>query len=172
MKVTKFLLTNAFAVLFAGLSTMAMAVDTVDADDFVDEASAKGIAEIETGKLALQKSTSPDVKLFAQTLIDDHTAANKELAAIAQRKNLDVSTEAELMNKAKAFVLKQRDGESFDEAFANNQVEAHKNAIELFKEAAASKDADLAAFATKTLPKLEHHLHMAKDLARVHTKKD
>lgn len=170
MKVTRLLFANMFAALLAFTCNFAVALDTIDAEDFVDEASAKGIAEIETGKLALQKSASADVKVFAQMLIDDHTAANKELAKIAASKKLEVSTEAELTNKAKAFVLKQREGESFDEAFANNQVEAHKNAIELFKKASVSKDAELAAFALKVLPKLEHHLHTARGLAKAHTK--
>lgn len=75
------------------------------------------------------------------------------------------------MNKAKAFVLKQRDGESFDEAYAKNQVNAHNDAIELFKKASMSADAELAAFAVATLPKLEHHLMKAKELVNVYEKK-
>lgn len=139
--------------------------DDIDAEDFVDEASVKGIAEVETGKLALQKSTSPAVKAFAQQMIGDHTKANAELTAIAKSKNLKVATEAELKNKAKAFILKQRDGESFDEAYANNQVMAHEEAIKLFKEGTKTNDGDINSFASATLPKLEHHLTMAKELA-------
>lgn len=139
----------------------------VDAEDFVDEASAKGLAEIETGKMALRKGTSQQVKDFAQKMIDDHTAANRELAAIAKGKDLDVADDAELMNQAKAFILKQRDGESFDRAYANNQVVAHEQTIELFREARTDlRDPELKAFVEKTLPKLERHLRMAQDLAR------
>lgn len=158
------------ALLCATLSAPLFAADKVDADDFVDEASAGGIAEIEGGKLALEKSTSASVKTFAQQMIDDHGAANRELAVLAREKDLEVATEAELMNKAKALILKLRDGEDFDEAYANNQVVAHEKTIELFKEAAASDDKEIAAFASKTLPKLEHHLQMARDLAASHKK--
>ena len=171
MKTSKILLAGAFAFVLSAMFGTAMAADTIDADDFVEDASAKGLAEIETSKLALQKSTAADVRAFAQQMIEDHTAANKELAAIAARKNLEVSDDAELMNKAKEFILKQRDGESFDEAFANNQVNAHQNTIDLFQQASVSKDADLAAFATKTLPKLKHHLQMAKALQKTYHKK-
>jgi len=171
MKLSKILLTGSFLFAFGAVCNTAMAKDTVDADDFVEEASAAGVAEIEAGKLALQKSTSGDVKTFAQKVINDHTAANKELAAIAKKKNLKVSTEAELLNKAKAMVLKQRDGESFDEAYANNQVKAHQDAIDLFKKASVSADVELASFAVATLPKLEHHLHDAQTLAKTHQKK-
>ena len=165
MKKTNILLAGAFFLSLNSFSMLAMAENTIDADDFVEEASAKGIAEIETSKLALQKGVSPDVKTFAQKMIDDHTAANKELAAVAARKKLEVDTEAELMAKAKKMMLKQRDGESFDAAYATGQVAAHESTIALFQKGAKSTDADIAAFATATLPKLEHHLHMAHDLA-------
>lgn len=171
MKSSKLLLTSAFLFVFGAVCNTAMAKDTIDAEDFVDHASAAGIAEIEAGKLALQKSTAADIKTFAQHVINDHTAANKELASIAKKKNLKVSTEAELVNKAKAFVLKQRDGESFDEAYAKNQVKAHEDAIELFKKASVSADVELATFATATLPKLEHHLQGAQALAKTYQKK-
>lgn len=171
MKTAKFLSTSIFLMAFGAACSSAMAKDTIDPAHFVEEASEAGIAEIEAGKLALQKSTTPAIKTFAQEMITDHTAANKKLSGIAQKKSLKVSTEAELTTKAKAFVLKQRDGESFDEAYANNQVSAHKDVIELFNKAAVSPDVELASFAVATLPKLEHHLHAAEALAKAYEKK-
>ncbi len=171
MKPFKILLSSILLIAFTAIGASAMAKDTIDPAKFVDEASAAGVGEIESGKLALQKSTTPAIKTFAQEVISDHTAANKELAAIAQKRSLKVSTEAELVTKAKSLVLKQRDGESFDEAYAKNQVKAHKDAIELFNKAAVSADAEIAAFALKTLPKLEHHLALAQNLAKSYEKK-
>lgn len=156
--------TGLVAVAFATLSSMALA--DMSGADFVDEASAKGMAEIEGATIALTKTTSADVKSFAQKMIDDHGEANKELSAIAESKKLEVSSEADLMNKAKAMVLKLRSGESFDEAYANNQVMAHEQTIELFRQAAKEVDDDeLKAFANDKLPTLEAHLKMAQDLA-------
>ena len=163
MKRTGVLISATAALLF-GFATMAQAADKVSANDFAEEASAKGIAEIETGKLALEKGSSAEVKKFAQAMIDDHTRANEELKALAKKKNLEVSDDAELMNKAKAMILQVRDGENFDKAYANNQVVAHEETIKLFQQAAASDDAEVSAWAKKTLPKLEHHLEMAKKL--------
>src|SRR5690606_2848637 len=100
-------------------------------------------------------ASSADVKQFAQKMIDDHEKANKELSAIAVSKKLEVSSEADLMNKAKAMVLKLRSGESFDQAYANNQVVAHEQTIELFRQAANEvDDAELKAFAKAKLPAL------------------
>lgn len=168
MNIKKLFSTGALVCIFGAASFSAFAADKIDADDFVDEASAKGLAEIESSKLALSKSTSTDIKAFAQKMITDHSAANTELAGIAGRKNIEVADEAELLTKAKKFVLEQRDGESFDEAYAKNQVAAHEVTIELFERAAISDDAEIAAFAKKTLPKLQHHLKMAQELVAAH----
>lgn len=170
MNIKKIFSTSALVCIIGATSGLAFAGDKIDADDFVDEVSAKGIAEVESAKLALEKSTATDVQAFAQKMITDHTSANMELAGIASRKNLEVSDEAELTTKAKKFVLEQRDGESFDEAYAKNQVKAHEDTIKLFQRAAVSDDAEIATFAKQTLPKLQHHLKLAKELVAAHDK--
>ncbi|WP_397452281.1 DUF4142 domain-containing protein [Pseudomonas sp. NA-150] len=131
---------------------------------FVDDASAKGIAEIQTSQLALEKSQSADIKSFAQTMIEDHTAANKKLASIANGLQVPMAKETELMDRAKKTVLEYRDG-SFDKAYVNNQVKAHEDTIELFNnEMKTSQTPELTAFVKEALPKLQHHLEMAKQL--------
>lgn len=162
MKIAKYLMTSVFAVVLGTSSIYALA--DIDAEDFVEDASAKNIAEIEAGKLALDKSTYPAVRAFAQKMINDHSANNTELRSLATRKKVELADDAELTSKAKAALLKQYDGESFDVAYANNQVTAHRNAIEFYKDAAKSKDADVRTFAVATLPKIQHHLKDAETL--------
>ncbi|WP_301362180.1 DUF4142 domain-containing protein [Stutzerimonas nitrititolerans] len=170
IRINTTLFSGALALLFGVAANLAVAAQ---GENFVDEASAKGLAEIETAKLALEKGTAEDVKAFAQKMIDDHTRANQKLAEIAgQNEDLQLSDEATLMDKAKAMILKLRDGESFDQAYANNQVVAHEQTIELFRNYAEQGDnADLKAFAQSTLPKLEQHLQDAKQLAATHSSK-
>lgn len=147
-----------------GMAGMDTNNDTIDANDFLEEASAKGVAEIETARKALEQSQSEQVKEFANTMIKDHAAANEKMAELAASKNLEISDEATLMDKAKAMILEARDGESFDAAYANNQVAAHEQTIELFERAARSDDAEVASFAEETLPKLKEHLKEAQAL--------
>lgn len=103
-------------------------------------------------------------------MIDDHTQANQKLAALAgQHEDLKISDDAALMDKAKAMILKFRDGENFDQAYANNQVVAHKQTIELFRNYIQDgENAELKQFAEETLPKLEQHLQHAEELASKH----
>jgi putative membrane protein len=159
---------TAFAAFFA-LAFSHGALAAQDNDDFVEDASAKGVAEVEAGKLAQEKGTAADVKSFADMMVKDHTAANTKLKTIADSKKLKVSDNAQLMDKAKSMILELRSAKSFDQAYANNQVKAHEATIALFEdEANNGKDADLKAFAKETLPKLQDHLTHAKALAAAH----
>jgi putative membrane protein len=155
----------ALSVSFASHGAFA----ATDADDFVEDASAKGVAEVEAGKLAEEKGTAADVKAFGAMMVKDHTAANAKLKAIADAKKLEVSTDAELLDKAKAMILDLRSAKSFDQAYANNQVKAHEATIEIFEDEIKNGDDDqLKTFATETLPKLKAHLDQAKALAKAH----
>jgi len=137
---------------------------------FVDNASAKGMAEIQTSQLAMDKSQSDDVKSFAQMMITDHTDANQKLTAIATNLNLKTASDAEIMDKAKKAILQYRDG-SFDKAYTANQVKAHQDTIKLFQdEIKTSQTPELTAFAKETLPKLQAHLKMAKQLQAKYNK--
>ncbi|KPC31503.1 Uncharacterized protein ABJ99_2873 [Pseudomonas syringae pv. cilantro] len=158
---------SAIAIVLSLGSQVAVAAQ--DADDFVKDASAKGIAEVQLGKLALdEKDISPAVKEFAEQMVKDHTAANEKLATIAKDKKLEVSDDPMLMDKAKALILEMRK-KSFDQAYANNQVVAHEETIKLFEEEANNgKDPELMAFAKATLPTLKDHLTHAKKLAAEH----
>ncbi|HEF4759549.1 TPA: DUF4142 domain-containing protein [Pseudomonas putida] len=163
--------------LAMALSTCMGTTFAATSNEFVDKAAAGGIAEIEAGRLALEKSQSADIKAFANMIIADHGKANDELAAIAKKNDIEVPDDTTLVKQAKEKILDMRD-ESFDAAYANNQVKAHEEAIELFKKQANTVTDDrtkgateLKGFAQKMLPGLEKHLDMAKKLQAAHPSK-
>ena len=63
-------------------------------------------------------------------------------------------------------MLSERKGSSFDRHYADSiGVKAHQDTIKLFqKEVDKGSDADVKAWASKTLPTLQHHLEMAQAL--------
>lgn len=110
-------------------------------------------------------------------MITDHSKANDELAAIAKKHDIKVPDSTTLVKQAKEKILDMRD-ESFDAAYANNQVKAHEETIDLFKKEAdtvtddrTAGATDLKAFAQKMLPALEKHLNAAKELQAAHPSK-
>ncbi|MGE8149712.1 DUF4142 domain-containing protein [Pseudomonas vancouverensis] len=163
--------------LAIALSSCMGSVFAATSNDFVDNAAAGGIAEVEASKLALEKSASADVKAFANMMITDHSKANDELAAIAKQHDIKVPDSTTLVKQAKEKILDMRD-ESFDAAYADNQVKAHEETIKLFKKEADTVTDDrvagateLKGFAQKMLPALEKHLDMAKQLQAAHPSK-
>ncbi|MEH6564317.1 MAG: DUF4142 domain-containing protein [Halopseudomonas sp.] len=139
--------------------------EDVDLESFFEEATANNLAEIQGAKAAL-KEGSPEIREFAQKMLDDHTALNEELKTLAKKMEIEVSSDPGLIDQGKQWVLERRDGESFDAAYLNSQIAEHQQTIELFNRAQKTRDQEVSALAEKTLPKLKEHLEMAKELSR------
>ncbi len=132
---------------------------------FVREAGQAGLAEVRMGELSQQNAQDQQVKDFGQRLVNDHSKANEELSRIATQKNFQVPAAMSTKDQNMIDHLSSLNGADFDKACARHAVEAHQKAIRLFRtEAQSGQDPDLKAFAQKTLPTLEEHLHMAKQL--------
>jgi len=151
-----------FAVLLGLGASSAFAQSPAE---FIDEASAKGIADIEASRLAHQQTTSKEVKDYTIQVIDDRTTANQHLAKIAKKLELPVADREKVVSKAKTLMPSVQDGDAFDAAYAASQVKATEEAIkQIQQQAQTSEIPELRAFAEETLPKLERHLQMARAL--------
>lgn len=135
---------------------------------FIEDAAQGGHAEIEASKLAQQKSQNPDVKAFADKMIDDHGKVGTELDALAASKGVTAPKEPSTMQKSEIKALSALSGAKFDKMYASRiGVAAHESTVKKFREASKNaKDADVKAFADKQLPALEGHLQMARDLKK------
>ncbi len=141
-------------------ATGGIAVDEADAK-FTTEAAVGGMAEVELGKMALEKSSNPQVKEFATMMVKDHGMANTELMAIAKQKNITLPTTVDDEHKKKMEDLSKKTGADFDKAYVSAMVDGHKSTLKLMEdESKDGKDADLKAFATKTTPIVQSHLQM------------
>lgn len=137
-------------------------------EKFVKNAAAGGEMEVALGKFADAKATNADVKSFAQKMVADHSKANDELKALAQGKNYDLKKShdsAIKMESKQEAKLGKKEGADFDKAYIDAMVKDHEKDVKEFKEASEeSDDAELKAWAGKTLPTLQMHLDMAKDI--------
>jgi len=195
---------------------------------FVMEAAHSGMAEVDLGRLAVERAASDEVKQFAQRMVDDHSRANTELMELASRKGVTLTMDhsspgshgsastttdttreamagtgggtgmsgtgtsgtqpsdtqkdtamaqgtgshsghdAKMMQKHKALVTKLSglSGAEFDRAYMKQMVKDHSDAVSLFqREASRGNDAELKAWAAKTLPALQDHLRMAREIS-------
>jgi len=135
-----------------------LAVDEGDAKFAVNAANG-GMAEVALGKLAQGKATDPKVKEFADMMVMDHSKANDELMALAKSKNITLPDSVSMDEKKAMEDLSKKSGKDFDKAYVDLMVDDHKKDVKEFEDATQSlKDADVKAFATKTLPVLKTHL--------------
>jgi len=161
----KILLTaGAMALGVAGCMTpMATApapapVAVTTAAEFVPTATSSNLFEIESSRLALQRSRSPEVRRFAQQMIRDHNAASRRMTTVVRRAGLPMPPPA--MNaKHQQMLATVQAAPDFDAAYVNAQLMAHQEAVALFTSYSSNGDVpQLASFAGRTLPVLQMHL--------------
>jgi putative membrane protein len=137
---------------------------TTTPEAFVREAAQANMAETELGKLASTKAQNPDVQKFARTMVDDHSANLQMVKDLANKKNFTVPTDLPEKEKSELARLEKMSGADFDRAYMNSMVKDHEQDVALFEKVSnTSTDSDVKAYATETLPTLQHHLQMAKD---------
>ena len=134
---------------------------TVDKDDakFAVAAANGGMAEVELGQLAQQKAANAKVKDFGAMMVTDHTKANDEMKALAKTKGITLPVAIDTDEQKVKDDLSAKSSADFDKAYVSNMIDDHKKDIKEFEDASKNcKDADLKAFAAKTLPTLKMHL--------------
>jgi putative membrane protein len=136
------------------------------AEGFVKKVSAGGTAEVAFAKMAMTKATSGEVRKFAQMLVEDHTKVNKQLAQIAETKQIPIAQGMDKKHQEKERELSGLTGEQFDREYMKCMVKSHEDGVALFtKFSESGPDAELKGFATQTLPTLKMHLKHAKEIA-------
>ena len=145
-----------------GAQASSQAGNLTQADrNFFTRAAADGHKEVELAQLAQQKAATPTVRTLAERIQKDHQQANQELTTLAQQKGVNLP--AAHNHKAEVAKFQKLEGAAFDRTYSSMMVQEHTNAIALFERASKSKDADVRAFAEKTLPTLRDHLRMSKE---------
>lgn len=132
---------------------------------FAMHAAQGGLMEVELGKVAASNASSADVKQFGQRMVDDHGKANTELSSWASKNSVTLPTELDAKNKAEQARLSKLSGAAFDSAYMKLMVADHNKDVAEFQRASkTTKDADLKSWVTKTLPTLQEHQTMAKEI--------
>jgi putative membrane protein len=90
-----------------------------------------GIIDIAAAKQALAKTSNKDVKSFAEDMVRDHEAVNKQALGLVKKLNVapeDNDTSKTLSKNAAAKLdeLGKLNGAAFDKAYVANEVAYHK----------------------------------------------
>jgi len=97
--------------------------------DFVKDLSIANVAEIELGKLASDHAANPQVKKFAQMMIDDHTKARDSLNAVAAKHDIQATALLDQKHRDLKDKLAALKGADFDREYMDAMVDGHKDVL-------------------------------------------
>ena len=135
-------------------------------DKHAHQIAQSDLAEVQAGKLGVSKASSPEVKKFAQSMVDDHGKHLSELRTMAKNKGMQLPSAPAKKHQNAMKKLESASGAEFDKLFMTQMVKDHEDALKLVQDTAKNaKDAELKADAEKTAPVIQKHLEEAKRIA-------
>lgn len=138
----------------------AFAAQAPSAQDFAQMAAMSDMFEIESSNIALKKVKSGPVRDFAQMMVADHTKSSQALkeAVTTSGQSLGMPASLDATRQSQLAVLNRLEGQEFEREYMNQQMAAHRQALEMLKTYAASGDtAELRQFAQSTIPAVQKH---------------
>lgn len=140
---------------------------TPTGQDFADKAAKSDAFEIAAAKIAQTNASSQAVKDFAAEMIKAHTESTAKIKAAAAAASPAITPNATLTNDQNEDLaeLGAKKGAAFDEAYIDDQVDAHQDALVLMRDYAEHGDtASLKTAAGQIAPVVQKHLDHAKSL--------
>jgi len=140
---------------------------TPTAQEFVNRAGASDAFEIAAAKLAATNGSSQAVKTFAAEMITAHTESTAKIKAAAASATPAITPDATMTSDQQEDLaeLARKKGADFDEAYIDEQVDAHQDALAMLRDYAEKGDTpSLKAVAGELAPIVQKHLDHAKSL--------
>ena len=121
------------------------------------------------GAMARQKATSKEVKDFAQSMVRDHGAVNKQAVALATKLGVtpeDNETSRSLKSSADQATANMQgmSGAAFDRAYIDNEVTYHQTVLDALDKTLIpnAQNAELKALLEQVRPNIAAHLEHAR----------
>lgn len=135
---------------------------------FIKDAATGGKEEVALGNFAAQRASNPQVKQFAQRMVNDHSKANDQLMQLVNNKGVDLSMNKDKTDKKIQDIknkLSKYQGADFDKHYMDMMVKDHQKDVHEFEQASKdAQDPQVKSFATQTLPTLQEHLQLAEQI--------
>ena len=125
--------------------------------------------DIDAGKLAKSHTKNKEVQAFAQQMITDHSAVNKQAGALAKKlgvkpENNDTSKALQKGAEENMANLKKLKGARFDKAYIDHEVTYHEQVLDAIDKVLVpnAQNAELKGLIEKVRPAIQAHLDHAK----------
>jgi putative membrane protein len=129
---------------------------------FLNTASQINNAEIALGKFILQKSNNQVARGYAQKMIQDHSANQSKLQALAAKERVSLTTTLPPAATQELGQLSKWSGNQLAATYIAHEISDHRQAIAVFQQAQNDFPAQpISTYIGKTLPMLNEHLQLA-----------
>jgi putative membrane protein len=156
------------AVALAPITRVAFAVNALPDSRFVGFAETVDDFEIQSGQLALARSSNEKVRAYATRAIAEHTAIASSLARNRNEAGVSMAPDEDVRKISGDAMtrLNSLQGAEFDTAFADAQLRLQTAAVAQYGAYSQNgNDGSLRRHAERTLPQLEMLLEGAKRLS-------
>jgi predicted outer membrane protein len=136
-------------------------------NEFLIEAMQDSMAEIQICEMAIEKSANPDVKKFAQSMIDEHGRMGRELEQLAGDKKLDVPRNVRPEQEMTVDEFTSLQGRDFEQRWIQYNIDVHERDVKVFRHYADMEDdPDIRDLAKNQVEALGKHLKMAHEVGK------
>jgi putative membrane protein len=150
--------------------------------DFVDHLTIAGMAEVELGRMAMERSDNDWVKQFGEMMVRDHSKAGEELKQIAMQHAIPTPAGLDQQHRDLQTRLSSLKGAEFDREYMNAMVEGHEDVLDRLQTRASEDrvgddkgtvtpersdnpvEAAINEWAANALPTVRHHLDEARNI--------
>lgn len=139
--------------------------------DMIVEAAYDNNVMLQLSKVASQRASQKEVKVFAQQLVGDHSKTENQLMELASKHSVTLATYTKEKDLNQLKKLEGQKGEDFDITYLDAVVKHHENALDRLEELKECEDADLKSFASDHLSTMQKHLDLSKVMSEAAKKK-
>lgn len=140
-------------------------VEQQSGEEFIRQAALSNMAELSASELALEQSSSEDVRQFAQRMVQDHTMMQDNVAQVAREQSIGMPLGPSMLEQQTLQRLAGFEGDRFDREYILQQIDAHQRAISLHEQhARQGGNPSVQALAQQSLPILRDHLREAQQI--------
>lgn len=125
----------------AGMQQTAAGAGQLSPQTFVSRATNANMLEIEASRVALERTQNAQVREYAQRMVNDHTKVGAQMQELAPQLNVTVPQSLDAPMQGQVQTLRTADAAGFDRAYVDLMVSSHRDAVELFTQAAGSQAA-------------------------------
>lgn len=144
------------------VQTRAASAATPQDQQFVTKAWNINMGEVQLGRLAEQRASSPAVKSFAKQMVSHHAKLNSDLATVAQSAEAKLPESLDREHQRAYDRLSKLSGEEFDRQYMEEMIKGHTKAISLFeRKSTTEQQTPVSEWARQNVGQLRQHLVMA-----------